>query len=369
MSTPTAAAAAAAIAPLQAFFPTLAKQLAAELSTPSSMTPTSPYTSIDDNDNSLPTSGKAAIACIILVTVIVILRLSIQFCCGKCLPRYASAPMALNNDGQSMSPYSSRAMSRIPLLVGVVSLVLKLTAMGVDQWDSDSMTIYDTTINYELGVLNVKASALGQSATKSYASVCSALIENEVPQAKIVMCYAALTGSILTLSAGIVTCMVTLYYTITALRILLDSNRFSYSTMTMFKLAEMAHVFAFASNSYWSLGSHLLIHELFDLGMLSTSWFIMLAGTVVDLFAIVFYRKAIQSMPPPYQMATGPYLPMPAQVVSFYPQQQQQQQPLMQPYYPAQPQPPVQQQQYYQPQQPYAPPQYHPQAIASAPSP
>lgn len=268
------------------------------------------YTDSANGDDTLPTRGAIAIATLCLISVLIALRLSLHFCCKRYIvPRFGGIPM-----GMGVRDFSQSTYAWTPFVIGMIGIGLKVASFAVDQWDFDIATEAYFTVDYRFGILDAEASVPGGDSTKrSYKSICDSLADAG-RSSQLTMCRTLMASSALILAAGILSLLLMVIYAIFAARVIHRSDLFASSVVKMYQLSNMSFFLTWGATMFWATSSHLVINELFELGLFGISWYLMLVSMFADLALVWWYRRAIRSMPENGQptVTTG-FLPLPGQ--------------------------------------------------------
>jgi hypothetical protein len=269
----------------------------------------SPYA---DSNGSYPSVGIAAIVLIALTSLLTAARMLLYACAKSWHPVYGSRLIA-----GMVSPrdYTTAAMRVLPVILICLSLVMKLVAMAIDQWDTDSGPAdAGITATVYFGVLKWRVSFSGNdmpSQSESYMQECDVLSDYsgaaDISNA-LGLCLTKRIAGIFTLMAGICATIFALLLCVSALNALAFKDRFSASVLRMWRFAGFTLLYTTATLNYWIWGGHMILHHYYGDATVGASWILMIVTWVFDLIVLIFYRQAVQHTIDPARSAADAFL-------------------------------------------------------------
>ena len=248
----------------------------------------------DESDNSLSGTVVLAIILVALITIALAIRTALHLRFKQYIfPRYGLLP-SLDHIG------TTRLHIYGPFAMALLSNILKIAAFGVNEWEYDFGLVGTVTIEYTFRLFGVTVRLPNNvSQTQSYKSVCDALAAASAPSAKLTVCHTLMASGIFTLVCGIISMVCIVLVAILTLRVIQSRQRLETSAIILYRASDLAYFFSMSSAMYWGAGSHIMIKDLWKVGIFSMSWFLLLAGAFIDFGLMIWYRRAFRVLPAP----------------------------------------------------------------------
>lgn len=254
-----------------------------------------------NDDDKYPALGIAAIA--LLAGLVIASALMLLAYLGVCCLRWTPTPGASIGLGAQPDPAKLRKLRWGSLALAALGLVLKVVALGMDQWTSLDLgrgfTAYYGLVEYRVR---------NQSAT--YAKVCPLMAGTERS-----MCHTMRASGAITLLAGIAASLVSVLLIIRLLRALSSSHIATSSELVKnWRLNGVAWTFAELCPLAWICSAHLVLLHFQDgesnssVPQIGTSSYIALFAPLLEALAMYYSRAIVLN-----SEATGETAPLAAQ--------------------------------------------------------
>jgi hypothetical protein len=255
------------------------------------------------SDNPGPSAAQSAgIVLMTFTGLIAVILISFYSFLPQWRPKLGSRYQLSQN---LVTDFTRPALRIVPLVFLTLSLLLKLTALGLDRWGnypSDGFTVI-------FGLLTERAS-IGSS-SMSYIKLCENVSYLDPNNTKAI-CTMLISGAILTLIFSILSLLFQVIQLVCMALMLWDGAHVSRHVMKCWRLAGLTTLCTFALVLEWLFGPYFGLHHTNGSFKLDVSWILMCPAFFLDFGLILFYRRAVQSTPDPARGIVASAVAIPA---------------------------------------------------------